>query len=406
MERAQLRHHRADRAQQAAVGSMRTSTLLAASAALRLLLVVWGELQDRLSAVPYTDIDYVVFTDAARFVAQGQSPYQRSTYRYSPLIAYVLLPNVWVHAAWGKVRSCGGPHATHTLQQSRQGARHALATPRTRCSCSSRRRTSGWATRSRGWRASWAPAPAPPPGPPPPGSATPTRSPSPRAAAATCWWPRCCWACWGACSRATACAPPRSTGWPCTCACTQSSTRPAWCSSSPRAPSTRPPPGGCVRAPLHLPHSLACAFIAGTCAARMSRTPTGPLPRARCQRAGQGAGSAGARAAARAVARHGRRLRRLPHARPRARHAVWRAVGRRLLPAGLGVRAGAASTHMGRRGAVLLQAGRRHCRATLGGPRLIAARAHRYTATSLSTRRSCTTWGARTPGARAGAAAC
>jgi len=41
-------------------------------------------------------------------MARGESPYERDTYRYSPLIAAALLPNVAVHPVWGKVLFCGG----------------------------------------------------------------------------------------------------------------------------------------------------------------------------------------------------------------------------------------------------------------------------------------------------------
>ena len=71
--------------------------------ALRIVLIAWSVYQDKNFAVKYTDIDYFVYTDAARHVARRGSPYERATYRYPPLLAALLTPNVFVHECFGKV---------------------------------------------------------------------------------------------------------------------------------------------------------------------------------------------------------------------------------------------------------------------------------------------------------------
>ncbi|KAJ8919991.1 hypothetical protein NQ315_006521 [Exocentrus adspersus] len=69
----------------------------------RLVLVTYGIYHDGVSEVKYTDIDYKVFTDAARHVLEGESPYDRHTYRYSPVVALFLIPNITLHHSFGKI---------------------------------------------------------------------------------------------------------------------------------------------------------------------------------------------------------------------------------------------------------------------------------------------------------------
>lgn len=70
---------------------------------IRVATIIYGEWHDEHWQVPFTDVDYKVFSDAARYVEEGSSPYRRHTYRYPPVLAWLLVPNSWVHPAWGKL---------------------------------------------------------------------------------------------------------------------------------------------------------------------------------------------------------------------------------------------------------------------------------------------------------------
>lgn len=66
------------------------------SAIVRLVLLFYGIYQDEHSVLKYTDIDYYVFYDSLISLVQKYgSPYDRDTFRYTPLLTYVMYPCLW-----------------------------------------------------------------------------------------------------------------------------------------------------------------------------------------------------------------------------------------------------------------------------------------------------------------------
>ncbi|VDM92458.1 unnamed protein product, partial [Onchocerca ochengi] len=71
----------------------------------RMILVCYGHIHDYIFEVHFTDIDYKVYSDAAEYVYHGRSPYERATYRYTPLLAWLLTP-VLKWPDFGKILFC------------------------------------------------------------------------------------------------------------------------------------------------------------------------------------------------------------------------------------------------------------------------------------------------------------
>ena len=70
----------------------------------RLIVVYIAKLIDESDfPMRYTDTDYDVFSDAATHVYNGDSPFKRHTYRYTPLAAYICLVNNIFHPLAGKI---------------------------------------------------------------------------------------------------------------------------------------------------------------------------------------------------------------------------------------------------------------------------------------------------------------
>ncbi len=56
--------------------------------------------------VLYTDIDYHVFSDGAHHILKFESPYERETYRYTPILAFLMTPNIFFWYPIGKFFLC------------------------------------------------------------------------------------------------------------------------------------------------------------------------------------------------------------------------------------------------------------------------------------------------------------
>lgn len=77
--------------------------LLLVSVLIRLCLFLYGEWQDNHFSVKFTDIDYHVFSDAAKMIIDGRSPYLRPTYRYTPILSLLLTFNHYFFYSFGKL---------------------------------------------------------------------------------------------------------------------------------------------------------------------------------------------------------------------------------------------------------------------------------------------------------------
>ena len=68
---------------------------------IRLALILFFSTYQNIQehALVFTDIDYKVYSDATLY----QTPYQRHTYRYTPIISYLMSFNYTVHESIGKI---------------------------------------------------------------------------------------------------------------------------------------------------------------------------------------------------------------------------------------------------------------------------------------------------------------
>eukprot|EP00760_Papus_ankaliazontas_P018895 PhM_4_TR17754/c0_g1_i1/m.54937/K05284/PIGM; phosphatidylinositol glycan, class M len=76
-----------------------------AALVIRIIMVHYSLLHDYIFDMNYTDIDYEVVNDGAAHMVKGGSPFDRETYRYSPLLALMLVPGhlLGIQLVFGKI---------------------------------------------------------------------------------------------------------------------------------------------------------------------------------------------------------------------------------------------------------------------------------------------------------------
>ncbi|KJP86640.1 hypothetical protein AK88_03744 [Plasmodium fragile] len=80
-----------------------TKLVLLLGIIVRVIIYYYSLWHDNNFDVKFTDVDYYVYSDAAKYVLRNESPYKRYTYRYTPLLAYLMVPNFFLHFSFGKI---------------------------------------------------------------------------------------------------------------------------------------------------------------------------------------------------------------------------------------------------------------------------------------------------------------
>lgn len=77
--------------------------LLIAGFVVRCVLIVYAMYHDHFFRVKYTDIDYMIIVDGAKEMVHGGTPFDRTTYRYTPLLSLLMIPAAVIANPLGKL---------------------------------------------------------------------------------------------------------------------------------------------------------------------------------------------------------------------------------------------------------------------------------------------------------------